>query len=193
MSFYPPEVRERSTSPSHAGTIDASSSEGVGASFLCGAFAKVSLRIDEGSAFIGKASFTTNGCGFMIAAGDALASWLEGKKLNDLHGLPDVELHDVVGSDFGEFPTERKQCMTVVFEALRASLAEYRLRRVKEFRGETALICTCFGVTEDTIVETIEKNDITGVEDVTAICRAGSGCGSCRMLIAELIDNRDRL
>jgi NifU-like protein len=193
MSFYPPRIGERSTSPSHTGTIDPSGSQGVGASFLCGAFAKVSLRIDEESAFIEKASFTTNGCGYTIAASDALASWLEGKELNDLHGLPDVELHEVVESDLGEFPAERKQCMTVVFEALRASLAEYRLRRVEEFRGETALVCTCFGVTEDTIVETIEKNDITDVEGVTAVCRAGSGCGSCRMLIAELIDNRDRL
>ena len=189
MSFYPPRIGERSTSPSHAGTIDASSSEGIGASFLCGTFAKVALRIDERAALIDSARFTTNGCGFMIAAADELASWLEGKNLADLHGLPDVELREVVERDLGEFPTERKQCMTVVFEALRASLAEYRLRRVEEFRGEKALICTCFGVTEDTIIETIEKNDITDVEDVTAICRAGSGCGSCRMLIAELIDS----
>ncbi len=192
MSFYPPETRGRSRLPSNAGEARDANSQGISASFLCGSSAKISLRIDEEAAVIGEAKFTTNGCGFMVAAADALASWLEDRELSALHGLPENELRETVARVLGKIPGDRTQCLTVVFEALRAALAEYRIRRVEEFRGEKALICTCFGITEDTIVETIERNDVEDVASVTAISRAGSGCGSCRMLIAELIDARRR-
>jgi NifU-like protein len=69
-------------------------------------------------------------------------------------------------------------------------MAEYRRHRIEEFQGEKALICTCFGVSEETIVNVIAENDLTDVDEVSGLCRAGSGCGSCRMLIAELIDSQ---
>lgn len=190
MSFYPPKISERFIAPTGAGSVDGANAQGTSASFLCGSFVKISLRIDEKSSVIESARFTTNGCGFMVAAAETLTAWLAGSELADLHGLREDELHAYIVRELDEFPGERVQCMTVVFEALRSALAEYRIRRVEEFSGEKALICTCFGVTEETIVDAIEKNHLTDVESVTAICRAGSGCGSCRMLIAELIDGR---
>lgn len=188
MSFYPPAIHECFIAPTHAGNVDSANAQGTGASFLCGSFAKISLRIDEISGVIEIAKFTTNGCGFMVATAESFTRWLEGKHLADLHGLREEELIETIVENLGEFPHERVQCMTVIFEAVRYALAEYRLRRVEEFAGEKALICTCFGVAEDTIVEAIEKDHLTDVDAVTAVCRAGSGCGSCRMLIAELVD-----
>lgn len=188
MSFYPPKIHERFAAPTHAGRVGDANAQGTSASFLCGSFVKISLLIDEQSSVIETAMFTTNGCGFMVAAAESLAAWLGGRQLVDLRGLREDELHAYIGRDLEEFPEERVQCMTVVFEALRSALAEYRIHLVEEFSGEKALICTCFGVTEDTIVDAIEKNHITEVDEVATICRAGSGCGSCRMLIAELID-----
>jgi NifU-like protein len=191
MSFYPPAVRERLNSPLHVGTIPGADAQGTSASFLCGSYTRFSLSIDD-NAVIEDAKFTTNGCGFMVAAADTIASWIKNKELADLHGLRDDDLLQVVSRTLDKFPAERVQCSTIVFEALRASLAGYRAQRIDEFRGEKALICTCFGITEDTIIETIEKHNVTDVDEVTSICRAGSGCGSCRMLIAELIDARAR-
>jgi len=69
-------------------------------------------------------------------------------------------------------------------------MAAYRERRVEEFQGEKALICTCFGVSEETIVTAISENSLSDVDQVVDLCRAGSGCGSCRMLIQELVDMR---
>ena len=172
--------------PKHVGALDRANARGMSASFLCGSFVRISLRIDESSGAISDAAFTTNGCGFMIATAESVTAWLADRKLAELHGLRDEELRETIGA----FPEERVQCMTIVFEALRYSLAEYRARRVEEFRGEKALICTCFGVSEETVVLTIEENALTEIDEVTDICRAGSGCGSCRMLIAELIDAR---
>jgi NifU-like protein len=73
--------------------------------------------------------------------------------------------------------------------AFRAALAEYRSKVIEEFKGERALICTCFGVSEDTIIKTIERDAPTDISEVSAACKAGTGCGSCRMLIQELIDS----
>lgn len=126
----------------------------------------------------------------MVAAAEVITNWLEGKELADLHGLDSDEMIRVVELELGELTKERTQCAAIVFEALRTALSDYRKRRVEEFRGETALICTCFGITEDTIVSTIDEQQLTRVEGVARACRAGSGCGSCQMLIAELIDNR---
>jgi NifU-like protein len=70
-------------------------------------------------------------------------------------------------------------------------MAAYRARRIEEFQGEKALICTCFGVSEETIIGAIAENGFTEVEQVSKAYRAGSGCGSCRFLIQELIDMRD--
>lgn len=188
MSFYPSAINERFLRPRCAGDLPASNATGINASFVCGAFAKVDLTIDAGSKSISEAKFQTNGCGYMIAAADVLCSWLANKPLGALHGLAESELRETICRELGSLPEERRQCATVVFDALRTAMAEYRQDRIVEFRGESALICTCFGVSEETIVEAIATHDLNDLDDVSDVCRAGSGCGSCRMLIQELID-----
>ncbi len=126
----------------------------------------------------------------MIAAGDALCDELKGKTLSDLHGLHDAELMDAISGELGAFPPDRVQCAGVVFEALRHAMSLHRARRIEEFQGEMALICTCFGVSEESIMSAISENALTEVEQVVETCRAGSGCGSCRFLIQELMDMR---
>ena len=188
MSFYPSKVTRRSTEHARAGVAEDANAEGAGASFACGAFARVSLRIDGNTNKIEAARYTTNGCGFMTAAADALCEQLTGQNLMELHGLPEAELTDQVAAKLGRFPTGRVQCAGVVFDALRAALGKYRASLIEEFQGEKALICTCFGVTEETLTGEISARGLTDVEDVAKLTKAGSGCGSCRMLIQELID-----
>lgn len=186
MAIYPDRINERFRS-ARARRLDAPSAVGTSASFVCGSFARLSLRIRVDGT-IEDASFATNGCGFMVAAADVLTEWLSSNALTDLHGLNDVELREIVYDAVGSYPMDRTDCATVVFEALRKALFEYRESRIREFKGEEALICTCFGVTEETIVDVIASHQVDDVADVAEICRAGAGCGSCRMLIRELID-----
>jgi NifU-like protein len=61
--------------------------------------------------------------------------------------------------------------------------------QIEEFTGEKALICTCFGVSEETIERVIANNRCETVEEVSQKCNAGSGCGSCQPLIQEIIDS----
>jgi NifU-like protein len=188
VPFYPSKIHERFLSPANAATDDRGTN-GIAASFVCGSFVELFVLIDGDK--IEKANFRTNGCGFMAAAADVLCDWLSQKQLSELHGLDDEELRVVVRSSLDVFPPDREQCVSVVFDALHSAMSNYRELRVAEYEGDKALICTCFGISEDTIVATIAENKLTEVEDVAERVRAGSGCGSCRMLIQELIDSRD--
>ena len=124
----------------------------------------------------------------MLASADVLAESLAGKHLSELHGLDETELISDIQNELGEIPAGRLLCITACIDSLRAAFADFRARQIEEFQGEKALICTCFGVSEETIQTVINKDPLITVEDVAAVCRAGRGCGSCRMLIQELID-----
>ena len=50
--------------------------------------------------------------------------------------------------------------------------------------------CTCFGVTEERLEGVIRGLKDPSVEAVGDVCNAGMGCGSCRMLIEEMIDGK---
>jgi NifU-like protein len=114
----------------------------------------------------------------MTAAAESISSRLRGMRLTDLHG--EIER----GPEF----EGRYECTSAVLSAVQNSFADHRARRIEEFHGETALICTCFGVAEETIDEFVRSSHANCVAEVSESLRAGSGCGSCRMLIQEIID-----
>lgn len=189
-TFYPAKVNEHFCTQRHSRRIADGNAFGTEADFVCGSFVRFSLRIDTSSKAIVEVGFQTNGCGFMIAAADVLADAVTGRRLTELHGLNDAELQGQLENELGTFPQDRRHCGEVCIAALHAAFADHRIRQLDEFRGESALICTCFGISEETIERCISEKGLTTVEAVTARCRAGSGCGSCRMLIQELIDIR---
>lgn len=191
VTLYPGPVNHRFLAPANI-VAGSSGTAGRSASFKCGSFAELFVSIDGDRNLMTGAKFSTNGCGFMIATADVLCEWLAGKMLGDLHGLNDEELNAVIGNELGEFPADRGQCAAVVFEALRNAMSRHREIVLEEFQGETALICTCFGVSEETIADAISTRNYTNVDQVSESHRAGSGCGSCRFLIQELIDAKQR-
>lgn len=182
---YPREVWERITTA--ATNVGPNGSAGRAASFECGCFVEFSLGINDGR--VEAICVRTNGCGYMLASADILTEAVEGRELGDLHGLNDERLTTIIENSIGILPPERRQCAAVCIDALRAAFAEYRSSQIDEFRGEKALVCTCFGVTEETIDHLIASSRPGSVDEVTVACRAGSGCGSCRMLIQEMLDN----
>ena len=129
----------------------------------------------------------------MLAAADLFSKWLSHRKLSELHGLNDLELLDLFEKEFPSIPSDRAECVRLCIVAIGSALAEYRASRVAEFTGDSALVCSCFGVSEDTIANEIINYSLETVDEVASRCNAGSGCGSCRMLIEELlsaVDNR---
>lgn len=192
MSFYPASIQQRLNQPQNAGCTDNAAASGRSASFLCGCSVGFAVRLGDDDKTIESAIFNSNGCGYMVAAADVLAETLRGKQLADLHSLDHEELISLVENKLTSFPSERGQCADVCIEALRATFANLREKRREEFAGERALVCTCFGVLEETIAAHISEKSLKTTDEVAAVCNAGGGCGSCLMLIQEMLDGSGR-
>lgn len=187
MAVYPKKTELRAFAPRQGVAHDDAAVCGRAASFVCGCYVGFTLPNDHTEI---AASFESNGCGYMVAVADIFAESVSGRPVSNLHGLDRAELIDEVVREIGVLPSEREHCAEACFEALRNAFATLRERRIEEFRGEEPLICTCFSVSEQVIDEFIALNSGVSVEMVADSCRAGSGCGSCRMLIQEMIDAR---
>jgi NifU-like protein len=189
MRFYPSVISEKFHAPKHAGKSAGANATGANATFVCGAVLRFSLRINRQSKKIEQAKFKTSGCGYLIAAADTLAEKINGKHLNESHNFGKRHLETEIESELGAFPEPRKHCLNLATETLQAALADFRALLIEEFTGEKALICTCFGVSEETIENLVFEKSLATVEEVTAVCNAGGGCGSCQPLIQEIIDS----
>ncbi|HEX9960054.1 MAG TPA: iron-sulfur cluster assembly scaffold protein [Pyrinomonadaceae bacterium] len=191
MSFYPSKISEKFRAPRHAGKAVAANAAGTEASFVCGAALRFTLRIERETKEILEARYQTSGCGFLIAAAEKLAEKIDGRKLTELHGLDRAELRKQIENELDEFPAGRRHCLNLCLDALQAALADFRAAQVEEFTGEKALVCTCFGVSEETIERAAREYSLETVEQVIEICSAGGGCGSCQPLIQEIIDAKE--
>ncbi|MEZ5345693.1 MAG: iron-sulfur cluster assembly scaffold protein [Pyrinomonadaceae bacterium] len=186
MSIYPPKIAKRFDSQANSGSFSSPSAMGSEVDFSCGVSLKFSLQIDPETKTITAAKFRTNGCGFVIAAADLLSENITGSALIDLHALQDQEKE--LQQEFGGIPENRLHCFGLAMGALQNALAEYRNSQAAEWEGEKALICTCFGISEEVIEKTIADENLSTVEEVGASCNAGMGCGSCQFLIREILD-----
>lgn len=188
MTFYPEKISERFYAPQNVGKLIKADATGRSATFVCGVFLQIQLQIDDASKEILSAKFQTNGCGYLIASADVLTAEIAGKRLNRVHDLDTDVLQSEIENALGEFSDSRRHCLNLALETLKKAFADFRQRQIEEFSGERALICTCFGVSEETIEKVIAQNALETVEEVTDACNAGGGCGSCQPLIQELID-----
>lgn len=181
MSFYPAKINERFLSPSRAGAVARADATGKAASFVCGAAMQISLKIDNNK--IVAAKFKAAGCGYLIAAADVLCEKIENKSVAEIG-----DIIDLIENELGEFNERRGHCLELCVAAFKNTIDEFRCRKSSEWNGDDALVCACFGVSENTIREQIAAKFLATVEQVTENTRAGGGCGSCQMLIAEMID-----
>ena len=189
MQFYTAKISKKFHKPKNAGEMKNANANGRGATFVCGAVLRLFLQIDVENKGILAAKFKTNGCGFAIAAADILAEKIVGRKLTEPHDLDDEKLLAEIESELGEFSAKRRHCLELILETLHTAFADFRKFQVEEFAGEKALICTCFGVSEEIIEKVIASANLETVEEVGEICNAGTGCGSCQPLIQEIIDS----
>lgn len=191
MAYYPAEVGRRSTSPENARRPPGAAASGTSASFECGTFVRVFLSIELIDRTITDAGFSSNGCGFAVAAADVIAGMLRGRSLTELGSLRAETLAAAAIAELGAFPPDRKKCLDLGIDAVREALADHRAKFLQEFRGERPLVCTCFGVEEETIQELIAEKHPASVDEITRLCNAGGGCGSCIMLLEEMLENTD--
>ncbi len=187
--FYSEKISARFHALKNVGAAAGANAVGTNATFVCGAALCFSLRIEKETKEILDAKFKTNGCGYLIASADVLAEKIVGRRLNELHRLDKDILRNIIEGELGQFENPRKHCLKICLETLQDAFTDFRSFQNEEFTGEKALICTCFGVSEETIENVIKQNSLETVEEVTDACSAGGGCGSCQPLIEDILDN----
>ena len=188
MAFYPKKIGERFYALRNSGKAERTNAVGTGASFSCGSFVRFYLEIDIETKEIREAKFKSNGCGFALTAADVLLDKVKNKRLNELHGANNNELKQSIEAELESFDASRRHCLEICLDALHQALNDFRSLQIEEFQGEKVLICTCFGVAEETIESLIAIENAESVEEIGKLCNAGTGCGSCQFLIQELID-----
>jgi NifU-like protein len=185
MSFYPAPVQQHFDRPRNVGDVEGADALGEAGSLRCGALLRLTLRIDTARQTITDAGFKALGCGYLIACASVLTETIKELPLGRSALLDESAITDW----FGGVPPERKHCAALCREALHLALADYHNARQEEWSGDEALICTCFGVSQQSIEGVIRTQALRTVKEVTRACNAGAGCGSCHPLIEEILDD----
>jgi NifU-like protein len=187
--FYPEKISDRLLNLRFTAKMRAFGATGGSSSLVCGVFVCISIAVDPVTGQISAAGFSGNGCGWLTAAADCVCEWILGKRIIELHGLDDAEIIAAVELALNEFAPARRHCLELAIEAVHYAFSDYRIKQLTEWNGESALVCTCFGISEDKIERLISENWIKTVAQVTSACGAGGGCGSCRPLIQDMLDS----
>ena len=171
------QVRDHFFNPRNVGDADEPSFVGRSASLICGAHVRFSIQVDEAHA-ISQARFRAAGCSEMVAA----ASMLTERVI----GLTTAEAA-AIGQEAAVPEGVDARCARLASEALLDAIRDFSNAVRDDWAGDEALICTCFFVSERTIEQEIQARGLTTVAEVTRACNAGGGCGSCHLLIEEIL------
>ena len=190
MPDYPERVTEHFLAPRNVGEVAGADVRADRGSFVRGAALRLTLRVDAESGRISEARFLAAGCPVLVVAASLLTQSIEGLSFDEAAALSKDSLAEQVLIDFiGGPPAGKAHCLKLCGETLAAALAGYRQTTREEWSGDEALICTCFGVSERTIESAVRAGALQTVRQVTAACNAGGGCGSCRPLIQDILDD----
>ena len=147
------------------------------------AHVRFAIQVDEAQV-VSQAKFRAAGCTVLVASASLLTEQVIGKTTAEA-AVIDLRLDGLEAN--------REHCPKLACDALLAAIRDFSDAARDEWSGDEALICTCFFVSERTIEHEIAARDLKTVAEVTRVCNAGGGCGSCHQLIQEILDTQHDL
>ncbi len=184
MWEYTEKVHDHFLNPRNAGQMENPTAVGEVGSLACGDALKLYLKIDDD--IITDAKFQTFGCASAIAASSALTEIIKGMKVEDAAKVKNKDIAEFLGG----LPPEKMHCSVMGEEALEAAIRDYQgLPPLEHVDDHSALVCKCFGITENQIREAVRVNGLKAVKDVTNFTKAGGACGKCKGLIQDIIED----
>ena len=182
MWDYTEKVMDHYKNPRNVGEMENPSAIGEAGSLVCGDALKLYLKVDE-NGVITDAKFQTFGCGSAVASSSILTEMLKGKTIEEAQKISNQDIADALGG----LPPEKMHCSVMGHEALEAAIANYKGEEC-DMHCDEKIICRCYHVTENSIREAIEKNNLADLEDVMNYTKAGGACGQCHIAIQKIIE-----
>ncbi len=191
MWDYTDKVLELFYDPKNQGVLEDKGEPGIKistgevGSIACGDALRLHLKVDIDADKIIDARFQTFGCTSAIASSEALVEIIKGKTLDEALNVNNKDIADYLGG----LPEAKIHCSVMGQEALEAAIFNYRgiKPETHDDDDEGALICTCFGISDNKIRRIVLENNLTTAEEVTNYVKAGGGCGSCLASIDDII------
>lgn len=117
------------------------------------------------------------GEGKLLNSFESLAKASEGKNFQELQSLQ-IEL------------SEPKSFFNIPLYLLKRALDSYRGKAPALFKlknePEEELICRCFGIYKEELLDSLEENPEFGKKELTNATKAGAGCTSCLVNFQEV-------
>ncbi|AFY47124.1 Fe-S cluster assembly protein NifU [Nostoc sp. PCC 7524] len=191
MWDYTDKVLELFYDPKNQGVIEENSEPGVKVatgevgSIACGDALRLHIKVEVESDKILDARFQTFGCTSAIASSSALTEMIKGLTLDEALKVSNKDIANYLGG----LPEAKMHCSVMGQEALEAAIYNYRgiPLAAHDDDDEGALVCTCFGISENKVRRVVIENHLTNAEQVTNYIKAGGGCGSCLAKIDDII------
>lgn len=184
MWNYTEKTLDHFRNPRNVGLIPDADGVGEVGSLACGDALKLSFNLDADTERIVDAKFQTFGCASAIASSSALTELIKGMTVDEAANVTNQDIAEYLGG----LPEQKMHCSVMGREALEVAIDNYRTGGTGKKVLEGKVVCTCFGVTEEEIEHVVHENDLTTVDDVTHYCKAGGGCGHCKVDIMAIID-----
>ena len=185
---YSKKVQERMNNPIAMGEFtqedaDAKNAKLIVADFgaeSCGDAVRLFWLVDESTDTIIDSKFKSFGCGTAIASSDAMAELCIGKKVDDAIHITNTEVEAFLRDDVDTpaVPPQKMHCSVMAYDVILEAAAQYKGVERSELENQD-IVCECARVTRQTVVNAIREHNITEVEQIIEITKAGSYCKSC--------------
>ena len=179
-------VSQHFFAPANVGDVENADGSGTAGSVCCGAVLRVSLKVDD-TQRISAAKFRVAGCSFLVATCSILSAAVAGETTGDAAALCQTPEALITKFDC-EWPADKADCVALACRGFVSAIRNYSDRARDQWSGAEALICTCFGVSEQTIERAIHEGGLRTITEVTRVSNAGAGCRSCYPLIEDILD-----
>jgi len=187
MWDYTDKVMDHFKNPRNVGEIKDADGTGQVGSLICGDALRLTIKVNKETQVIEDVKFKTFGCASAIASSSVLTEMAKGKTLDEALKITNRDIANALGS----LPEEKMHCSVMGMEALDAAVKSYRQGGkpvIFEQEPGTNIICKCFNVSEQTIIQAIHTNNLKTLEDITHFTKAGGACGQCKGEIQKILN-----
>ena len=185
---YSKKVQERMNSPKAMGEFTQEDADKAGAKLIvadfgaesCGDAVRLFWLVDEKTDTIIDSKFKSFGCGTAIASSDAMAELCIGRKVDDAVHITNTEVEAFLRDepDTPAVPPQKMHCSVMAYDVILEAAAQYKGVERSELENQD-IVCECARKTRQEIVDAIREHNITEVEQIIEITKAGSYCKSC--------------